>query len=121
MVAWRRESVGGEMVAATPWARQGSGGHYLRAVGAVRTRSALGSDRAADGGPHAVLIFFNLTKTGSNLEFEKECLTYSKNSKILYDALDWGAMKNSVNCANIQISTELELKFLEQIHHFKFH
>jgi hypothetical protein len=41
----------------------------LRAVGAVGTRSASGSDRAADGGPHAVLIFLNLIKTGSNLEF----------------------------------------------------
>jgi hypothetical protein len=49
------------------------GGRYLRAVSAVQTRSARGSYRAADGGPHAVLIFFfNLTKTGSNLKFEKE-------------------------------------------------
>jgi hypothetical protein len=30
--------------------------------------------------------FSNLTKTGSNLEFEKECLTYSKNSRILHAA-----------------------------------
>jgi hypothetical protein len=29
----------------------------------------------ADGGPHTVLIFFNSTKTGLNLKFEKECLT----------------------------------------------
>jgi hypothetical protein len=50
-------------------------GAVPRAVGMLRTRSARGSDRAADGGPHAVLIFFNLTKTGSKLKFEKECLT----------------------------------------------
>jgi hypothetical protein len=41
----------------------------------VRTRSTRGLDQAADGGPEAVLIFFNLTKTGSNLEFEEECIT----------------------------------------------
>jgi hypothetical protein len=33
--------------------------------------------------------------------------------------LDWGTMNNYLNCADIQISTELELKFLEQIHHLK--
>jgi hypothetical protein len=33
MAAWWRESVGGETAAATPWARQGSGGRCLRAVG----------------------------------------------------------------------------------------
>jgi hypothetical protein len=49
--------------------------HCLREVGAVWTWSARGSDRAADGGPHMILIFFNLTKTSSNLKFEKECLT----------------------------------------------
>jgi hypothetical protein len=58
-----------------PWTCQGSSGHCLRAVGVVRTWSARGSDRAANSGPHVVLIFFNLTKTGSNLKFEKECLT----------------------------------------------
>jgi hypothetical protein len=69
------EMVGGEEAAPVPWAWQGSGGRCLRAVGAVWTQSARGSDRAADGGPHAVLIFFNLAKTGSNLKFEKGCLT----------------------------------------------
>jgi hypothetical protein len=34
--------------------------------------------------------------------------------------LDLGTMNNSLNCAYIQISMELELKFLEQIHHLKF-
>jgi hypothetical protein len=41
----------------------------------VRTRSTRGLDQVADGGPKAVLIFFNLTKTGSKLEFEEECIT----------------------------------------------
>jgi hypothetical protein len=67
--------VGLETAAATSWAWQGSGGHCLNAVGAVRMWSARGSDRAVDGGPHTVLILFNLTKTGSNLDFQKECLT----------------------------------------------
>jgi hypothetical protein len=68
-------AVGGEAVAAVPWARQGSGGRCLRVFGVVRTRSAHGSDRAADGGPHAVLIFFNLIKTGLNLKFGQQRLT----------------------------------------------
>jgi hypothetical protein len=33
--------------------------------------------------------------------------------------VDWGTMNNSLNCSGIQISTKLELKFLEQIHHLK--
>jgi hypothetical protein len=49
-------------------------------------QSARGSDRAADGGPHAVLIFFNLTKIGSNLKFEKNALLCSKNSQIVHAA-----------------------------------
>jgi hypothetical protein len=71
-VAEAAETVGGEAAAAVRWTRQGGDFHCLRAV---RTRSARGSYRAADGGPHVVLIFFNLTKTGSNLKFRKECLT----------------------------------------------
>jgi hypothetical protein len=78
MAAWRRELVGGKMAAAMRWVWQGTGGHCLRVVGVVRTRSAHGSDRAADSGPHAVLIYFNLTKTGSKMEFEKECFTLLK-------------------------------------------
>jgi hypothetical protein len=31
--------------------------------------------------------------------------------------LDWDIMNNVINCANIQIPTELELKILEQIQH----
>jgi hypothetical protein len=57
---WRRESVGGETVIVTPWARQGGGSRCLTAVGAVQTRSTHGSDQAADGGPHTVLIFFSI-------------------------------------------------------------
>jgi hypothetical protein len=30
--------------------------------------------------------------------------------------LDWGIMKNFHYCADIQISIDVELKFLEQIH-----
>jgi hypothetical protein len=80
------ETVGGKAAAVVPWARQGGGGHCLREVGAVRMQSARGLDRAADGGPHAVLIFFNLTKIGSNLKFEKNALLCSKNSQIVHAA-----------------------------------
>jgi hypothetical protein len=34
--------------------------------------------------------------------------------------LYWGIMNNSLNCADIQFSMELELKILEQIHHLNF-
>jgi hypothetical protein len=48
--------------------RQGGGSCYLRAVSAVRTRSARGSDWAADGGPHAVLIFFQFNQNRIKLK-----------------------------------------------------
>jgi hypothetical protein len=34
--------------------------------------------------------------------------------------LDWGIMNNFLNCADIQISIVVELKFLEQIHNLNF-
>jgi hypothetical protein len=34
--------------------------------------------------------------------------------------LDWGIMNNFLSCANIQISIDVELKFLEQIHNLNF-
>jgi hypothetical protein len=45
----------------------GNGGND--AMGTARRRPL------SEGGPHAVLIFFNLTKIGSNIESEKEHLT----------------------------------------------
>jgi hypothetical protein len=69
------EMVGGEAVAAVSWARAWQQRQLFEEVGTVQTRSACGSDRAADGwAPHG-FDFSNLTKTGSKLEFEKECLT----------------------------------------------
>jgi hypothetical protein len=34
--------------------------------------------------------------------------------------LDWGIMNNFLNCSHIQISIDVELKFLEQIHNLIF-
>jgi hypothetical protein len=34
--------------------------------------------------------------------------------------LDWGIMNNILNCGDIQISIDVELKFLEQIHYLNF-
>jgi hypothetical protein len=34
--------------------------------------------------------------------------------------LDWGSMNNFLNCANIQILIDVELKFLEEIHNLIF-
>jgi hypothetical protein len=52
-------------------ARVTRGGAVVRARRVCRGRS--GSDRAADGWPPRGFNFSNLTKTSSNLEFEKEC------------------------------------------------
>jgi hypothetical protein len=52
-------------------ARVARGGAVVRARRVCRGRS--GSDRAADGWPPRGFNFSNLTKTSSNLEFEKEC------------------------------------------------
>jgi hypothetical protein len=34
--------------------------------------------------------------------------------------LDWVIINNFLNCANIQISIDVELQFLEQIHNLNF-
>jgi hypothetical protein len=34
--------------------------------------------------------------------------------------LDWGIVNNSLNCADIQFSIDVELKLLEQIHNLNF-
>jgi hypothetical protein len=34
--------------------------------------------------------------------------------------LDWGTVNNFLNCADIQISIDVELKLLEQIHNLNF-
>jgi hypothetical protein len=34
--------------------------------------------------------------------------------------LDWGIINSFLNCANIQISIDVELEFLEQIHNLNF-
>jgi hypothetical protein len=105
MAAWWRESVGGETAAATPWVRQGCDGRCLRAVGVVWTRSARGSDRAADGGPHAGLIFFQFNQNELKLGIRKR--THYRAPKIpkFCMLVDWGTMNNSLNCSGIQIST----------------
>jgi hypothetical protein len=50
------------------------------------------------------------------MEIENGCLTLLENALIL-SAAGWGIVNNFVNCADIQISIELELKILEQINH----
>jgi hypothetical protein len=37
-----------------------------------------------------------------------------------YMLLDWGIINNFINCANIVISIDVELKFLENIHNLNF-
>jgi hypothetical protein len=68
------ETVGGEAAATVSWARARRWQSLSEEVCMVRTRSARGSDRAADGWAPRGFDFSNLAKTHSNLEFEKECL-----------------------------------------------
>jgi hypothetical protein len=69
------ETVGPEVVAALSWAWARQRWPLSEEVSTAQTQSAHGSDRAADGlAPHG-FDFSKLTKTGSNLEFEKEYLT----------------------------------------------
>jgi hypothetical protein len=68
-------TVGGEAAATVSWERAGRRWPLSEEVSTVRTQSARGSDRAADGWAPRGFDFSNLTKTGSKLEFEKEHLT----------------------------------------------
>jgi hypothetical protein len=68
-------TVGGEAATTVSWERAGRRWPLSEEVSTVRTQSARGSDRAADGWAPRGFDFSNLTKTGSKLEFEKEHLT----------------------------------------------
>jgi hypothetical protein len=73
------EAVGSEAAAAVSWARQGGGGHYLRAV---RTRPARGSDRAADGRPHMVSLLSLNYPNQLNYKNQNGCLNLLQNYQI---------------------------------------
>jgi hypothetical protein len=84
----------------------------------VRTQSARGSDQAADGGPHTVLIFPIYPKLAQHGNKKMSYLP-PKNPKFCM-LLDWGIMNNILNCADIKFSIDVELKFLEQIPNLNF-
>jgi hypothetical protein len=76
------ETMGGEVVAVVSWARQGGSGHYLRAVGVVRARSAHGSDRAVDGGHHTVSLLSLNYPNWLNYKNQNVCLNLLQKSPI---------------------------------------
>jgi hypothetical protein len=63
-------TVGGEAAAVVSWAR-GRRRPLFEGGGAVRTRSAHGSDRAADGRVPTVFIYSQNIQNSSNMEIEK--------------------------------------------------
>jgi hypothetical protein len=70
---WAANVVGGEAAAVVSWAWARGWRPLFEEVSTVRTLSARGSDRVADGGPRRFLYYPQIIQTGSNLEFEKEC------------------------------------------------
>jgi hypothetical protein len=69
------------------------------------------------GGHHAVLIFSNLSKTGSTLKIKNGCLILLQKIPNFCMWLTWDIMNNFLNCADMQFPTETELKILDQIQH----
>jgi hypothetical protein len=99
------------------WAANMVGGE---AGAAVRTRSAWAVPwfRPAGWrvGPDSFDIFPNYLNRFKLRNWERMPYLASKIPKFSM-LLDWGILNNSLNCADIQFSRELELKILKQIHH----
>jgi hypothetical protein len=79
-VAKAVETVGGEAAAAVSWVRARRQRRLFEEAGTVQTRSARGSDRAADRWAHAVLFFPILPKLAQTWNLKKNALPCSKNS-----------------------------------------
>jgi hypothetical protein len=118
VVAEAAETVGGETAAAMSWAWARQRRPLSEEVGTVRTRSARGSDGAADGWAPRGFIFPIQPKPAKTWNLKQDALAYSKNSQILYSGR-LGHCEQFSQLSYIQFSTKLELKFLEQIHHLK--
>jgi hypothetical protein len=101
---WRRGRVCGQ-----------GGGHCLKEVGAVWAPSVRETDTRGPRG----FDFSNLFKTGSNWKSKRMSYLNTKIPQFCM-LLDWGILNNFLNCAEIQISIDVELKFLEQIHNLNF-
>jgi hypothetical protein len=71
------------------------------------------------GGPSGYDIFLELSKLAQTWKLKMYSLRCSKNSQIFHSAR-LRIMNIFLNCADIQISTDVELKFLEQIHNLNF-
>jgi hypothetical protein len=70
-------------------------------------------------GAHGVLIFPIYSKLAQIGNQKRMPYLAPKISKFCM-MLDWGIINNFLNCAHIQISIDVELKFLEQIHNLYF-
>jgi hypothetical protein len=86
VVAEAAETVGGETAAAVSWAWARRRRPLSEEVGTVQTRSARGSDRAADGWAPRGFIFPIQPKLAKIWNLKQDALAYSKNSQILYSA-----------------------------------
>jgi hypothetical protein len=98
-----------------PWAWQvGSGRGLEWSARSERGRSVVQTGRLK-GWPSGFDIFLELSKPTQTWKIKMDTLRASKIPKFC-TLLDCGIMNNFFNCANIQISTDVELKFLEHIH-----
>jgi hypothetical protein len=113
------EAVGGEAAGAVPWERQGRVSRYLRAVGTVRTRSARGSDRAADRWAQRFDIFLELSKPAQTWKLKTDALRCSKNFQIVHATRSGHYKQFSQLCRHLNINI-IRVKIHEQIHHLKF-
>jgi hypothetical protein len=71
------------------------------------------------GGPIGFDIFLELSKPAQTWKLKMDALRCSKNSQVLHASI-LGILNNFPNCAKIEISTDVELKFLEKIHNLNF-
>jgi hypothetical protein len=81
--AARRQNRSGETVAGS----RGCGSRWrpqLGMIGAVRTRSICGSDRAADGWAQRFYFFLKLSKLTQTWKLKMDTLQYSQNSQIFH-------------------------------------
>jgi hypothetical protein len=105
----RRETVGVAV---------GSGHDLEWSVQSERGWSVVRTGRLT-GGPSGFDIFLELSKPTQTWKLKMDALCAPKIPKV-FTLLDWGIMNNFLNCADIQISIDVELEFLEQIHNLNF-
>jgi hypothetical protein len=102
-----------------PWAQQVGGDHSLEWSAQSECGWSVVRTGRLTGGPSGFDIFLKLSKPTQTWKIKMDVLLAPKFSKFCM-LLDWGIMNNFIYCADIQISIDVESKFLEQIHNMIF-